>query len=311
MEITTFEGTGKIYCITCEETGKKYIGQTTMSINTRLKAHIRKADLGTKGELYEDIRLYGCSSFSAHVILNGDLTYLNDLERMFIKRMKTYEPFGYNQLRGGGARGESCEDRYKPEIKKKSEQITCTKEEFEEKLENGTIVQKVELVPIKSPYGNHCRVLVTTDDSENRYRFMFNCSSKTSEKQAFDRARDFALGISNTLVIDPYFRTGTKVSARISRLLERFKHTVIYKVHLAKQKAKRKGEEFYIVRMLVETEEIDNWKDKKTICFGGSTKSLENAYAEALSFLEMLPKPLDREIVVTKSKEIQELERNC
>ena len=54
---------GKIYCITNTITGKKYIGQTRRSIESRWKQHI-KDSTKVDNYLYSAMRKYGIASFT-------------------------------------------------------------------------------------------------------------------------------------------------------------------------------------------------------------------------------------------------------
>jgi len=89
-----------IYKITHVESGKAYIGQTTVSVRKRWLEHCRKASRCIL--LASAIQKYGRDSFTLEVIHEAkSLDELNRLEFEFIKAFNTLYPNGYNLREGG------------------------------------------------------------------------------------------------------------------------------------------------------------------------------------------------------------------
>lgn len=97
---------GYIYMIVNDVNNKKYIGQTTRSIQERWSAH--KQDSKVKDtHLYRAIQKYGVEHFSIHQIEECPDEELDELERFYIAYYHTFED-GYNSTLGGqgyGTRG--------------------------------------------------------------------------------------------------------------------------------------------------------------------------------------------------------------
>lgn len=102
---------GYIYCITNKMNNKKYIGQTTRTVNKRWKQHITTA----KGEnrkypIHFAISKYGVDMFVIDTLESFSSgtekelkTLLNNSEKYYIKIYKTTDNlFGYNLSIGGG-----------------------------------------------------------------------------------------------------------------------------------------------------------------------------------------------------------------
>lgn len=95
---------GIIYKIENMENGKVYIGQTKQSLDARIKGHIFKANNEEvlPNSLHYDIRNLGIEQFSVEIIAKCSNNKLDDMERYYIDKYKSYET-GYNKNRGGGA----------------------------------------------------------------------------------------------------------------------------------------------------------------------------------------------------------------
>lgn len=94
-----------VYLVTNTVTGKQYVGATTLKLKYRWKLHCSAAERKPKGLLHQDIRTYGTSKFIVGVLsvaLNDQA--LDDLERFWIRELRTQSPNGYN-LTGGGKAG--------------------------------------------------------------------------------------------------------------------------------------------------------------------------------------------------------------
>lgn len=96
---------GYIYVVTNTKNGKKYVGQTMRPIEERWEQHVLFAKLkseSNKNSLATAIIEFGRDAFSIEQIATS-MTYaeLNELERHWIKQLKTFAPNGYNLNRGG------------------------------------------------------------------------------------------------------------------------------------------------------------------------------------------------------------------
>ena len=90
---------GFIYCLT-SPSGKRYIGQTTRSVEKRLKEHARCQ--GCCIALENAINKYGFSQFNIEILMEVNNELLNHYEIILINNLDTMEPNGYN-IRAGGA----------------------------------------------------------------------------------------------------------------------------------------------------------------------------------------------------------------
>lgn len=91
-----------IYKITCNETGKCYIGQS-IDIANRWTQHICAAKYESdNNKFYNALRKYGYENFTYEVIeeCSNDQEVLDDRERYWIEYYHSYEN-GYNSTRGG------------------------------------------------------------------------------------------------------------------------------------------------------------------------------------------------------------------
>lgn len=95
-----------VYMLWCEATEKLYIGQSTGSLNDRVKHHRRNAASGKVGRLYDEIRELGWEAFEVFVLERCDsVAMLNDYERLWITYTNaTDTQLGYNTRSGGDNR---------------------------------------------------------------------------------------------------------------------------------------------------------------------------------------------------------------
>lgn len=88
----------KIYCITNKINGKKYVGQTIQPVTVRYKEHYRNK----KSLVGRSLRKYGLDNFTLEVIDESDnMADLNEKEKLWIKKLDTVHPKGYNLCEGG------------------------------------------------------------------------------------------------------------------------------------------------------------------------------------------------------------------
>lgn len=134
--------------------GKKYIGQTTQSLNARAK---RGEGYIESPKVYNAIKKYGWDNIQKEIIECSSYEEMNLLEEKLIKEFKTQEKdFGYNIANGGNTTPltnehkqhisislkeyyqspEGVESRKKMSVRQK-EMIESRKEEFDEYLKKG------------------------------------------------------------------------------------------------------------------------------------------------------------------------------
>jgi group I intron endonuclease len=99
---------GIIYKITCEVTGKSYIGKTIQPLKKRICQH-RIYNKNACRALSNAIQCYNWENFNVSVLWEGDSNILGEMERKFISDYGTLEPYGYN-IREGGGRSERVSD---------------------------------------------------------------------------------------------------------------------------------------------------------------------------------------------------------
>ena len=117
---------GEIYCIICNTTNKRYIGQAFSYIGQRLhgangrwKKHVAEARSTNNNRcsaLNNAIRKYGEHNFSVKTIHICEKKQLDYWETKYIRKFNTICPNGYN-IRSGGARG-SLHESSKEKLRK-------------------------------------------------------------------------------------------------------------------------------------------------------------------------------------------------
>jgi hypothetical protein len=83
---------GKIYQITCDHCGEKYIGSTKQSLNIRLSKHKSRAkkDESKNGDIHSHMRAVGPNHFKIELIanVNGGRKELLEQEEKYIQKLK-------------------------------------------------------------------------------------------------------------------------------------------------------------------------------------------------------------------------------
>ena len=93
---------GSVYCIRNKLSGRRYIGITIKSVETRVNSHLVAARTGAPGPLYADIRKYGLENFSVKTLLVQPAQQLGESEKAYIKKFRTQDAaYGYNVHPGG------------------------------------------------------------------------------------------------------------------------------------------------------------------------------------------------------------------
>lgn len=108
-----------IYCIENTINNKKYFGQS-VNIHKRLQKHkcLLKSNQHNNEHLQNAYNTYGEESFKFYIIEECDFESLDDLERYYISRYKTYDrEYGYN-IELGGKRNNPMSDETKEKLRK-------------------------------------------------------------------------------------------------------------------------------------------------------------------------------------------------
>lgn len=99
----------KIYCITNSVNGKQYVGQTVQEISNRWRQHVQCG--GRCRALESAIKKYGSEAFSiAELCAASSQDELDQLEQLWIEKLVTIAPRGYNLSGGGGGIGKMHDD---------------------------------------------------------------------------------------------------------------------------------------------------------------------------------------------------------
>lgn len=90
-----------VYSITNTITGEMYIGQTTQSLESRMRNHVSACNSGRTTKLYVAMRKYGVDKFKSEVIAYAESKdVLDELEAYYIQKYDTVR-HGYNMGLGG------------------------------------------------------------------------------------------------------------------------------------------------------------------------------------------------------------------
>ena len=94
---------GLIYKVTNKINGKVYIGQTTLSLSTRRKEHLKNVKYGSKFHFHNAIRKFGSINFIWEIIdIAKNRIELNKKECLYIKEYNSFnKKYGYNMTFGG------------------------------------------------------------------------------------------------------------------------------------------------------------------------------------------------------------------
>lgn len=95
------EPIAQLYCLTFPN-GKRYIGLTTQSLETRWRGHLGAAKYGKPAPLPTALRKYDPSSVTRLTLAIGSLSYIQELEIRAIQHFQTRDrASGYNISLGG------------------------------------------------------------------------------------------------------------------------------------------------------------------------------------------------------------------
>jgi group I intron endonuclease len=114
-------GKGIIYLITNLINGKRYVGQSILTMAKRWSLHKSDAKRGSFSAISQAIRMHGAKNFSLELLVEADREQLNDLERKFILDLNTraHDGRGYNLTPGG----DNCQGCFSEETLRKISSI--------------------------------------------------------------------------------------------------------------------------------------------------------------------------------------------
>lgn len=96
--------TASVYSVTHLETGKIYVGVTTIGIEKRWQQHLNLASKAPNRIFYQYINSYGASAFTLELLESGILVQqCADREKYWIKKLSALAPNGLNSCFGGQA----------------------------------------------------------------------------------------------------------------------------------------------------------------------------------------------------------------
>src|ERR1035437_352513 len=100
-----------VYLITNLINGKRYVGQTTETLERRWKQHQKSSRCRA---LYSAIQKHGVVNFSIQVLVDfHKIELLNELQAEYIQKYHTLAPNGYNLTEGGRVPRHNAETRAK------------------------------------------------------------------------------------------------------------------------------------------------------------------------------------------------------
>lgn len=105
-----------VYLITNNINGKKYVGQTSCDIKTRLAQHIAEVKRGSSQLIHKAIRKYGANHFDIRELQQcSSYEEMDEVEGYYIKKLNTFMPNGYNMTPGGksGRTGYTHTEKFK------------------------------------------------------------------------------------------------------------------------------------------------------------------------------------------------------
>lgn len=260
---------GFIYKVTCNPTGKSYVGQVkefkykngkpyNYGVEGRWSDHVSSSKKSVS--VFADaIRTYGRNSFTHTILTKSPLEELDALEAKYIEQENTITPNGYNTMRHSKVKNRpetNIETYFKPK----------------------TI--KAILRPIRrSGIWKLVYVILIMENDENR-RIVFGQNSNDTYSIAKEAAIKFIESLNCPFEEDN--SNSEELEERYAKKLEQFKNKEITRIRITKIDKN--------VALYISTKETKNYKEQTRICFSSKDKSFEEVYKVALQFIEYLTK---------------------
>ena len=173
---------GYIYMISCLVNNKAYIGQTSVSIDKRVRGHILSLGKNNSTHLQKAFVKYGVHNFIVEELdcvecdSFGDL-HKDILEKFYISYYKTFEN-GYNMTEGGeGVKG------YKYPEEKRIERALITKKFLDNHPEHLKLLKRNVLEYFSNPV-NRARKSLQTKKQWEKQRFILEKGLKAAQTKA-------------------------------------------------------------------------------------------------------------------------------
>lgn len=251
---------GSIYKIKCKPTGKLYVGQTcdfkfrnNIAYNYgpigRWSDHVSSSKR-TDTPLAQAIREYGEDAFELEVLEQDLLEKLDELEAKWISELDCIWPNGLNI---------ATHSRNKHHLS------TTLQEHYKD------ISLKGIIRPIKRDGVYRLVYLVLTLKDGTSVRLCFGQNSTSDFKSALEEARAFATGIGCPI---------EELSSKYDNKIKHVEDKEITKVRITTASK--------LIAVYITTSDMKSYKEQIRICFGGKTISQEDAYSEAMQFIELL-----------------------
>lgn len=254
---------GSIYKITCTPTGLSYIGQTcdkkykkdkpyNYGPSGRWCDHVSSARKSTT-PLAQAIREHGRDNFIIETIEHTDnLDVLDELEAKWIAHYNTIVPNGMNVAKHG---------------RNKHHNTTTLAEHYKQRTIRGVIR------PIRSN-GKYAIVYLMLELNDGTtQRLCFGQNKEHSFETAMRNAKEFITSIGC-----PW--TEESSETKHSTVSNRLKDKVITNVRVTTASN--------LIAVYITTADMASYKDQIRVCFGGKTISHEEAYLNALTFIDEL-----------------------
>jgi hypothetical protein len=260
---------GFIYKITCNSTGKVYIGQTreykhkngkayTYGIQGRWNDHISTAKTSITA-FAEAIRHYGREGFQLQELEKAPLDELDALEAKWIEHFNSTAPNGFNTTRHSQNKHRESSNLY----------------EFFRYKVSSCCLRKIRR------NGVHTLVYAILElcDGTTR-RIVFGNNKGSTFETAWTSAIEFAEQLGCPYLEDT--SSSDDPLERYASKLEEYANKDIRKIRITSASS--------LIAVYIITSDMSSWKDQHRICFGGKTIPKDTAYDLATLFVDQLPK---------------------
>ena len=221
-----------IYLATNKTNGKKYVGYTTLTLEERVKTHVRKSKSKTHYfYLFKNaLRKYGPESFSWEVLeYCASVEECWDKEKYYIEKINTISPLGYNLTYGGNG-GIQCDEtklKISTSLKKyysenKHPLLNQTKLERQERVRKAWITKKEKGFKTSKGYTQSAESCKKMSESKNKKNALSWINVKTQEEKMLsctEMSRYTGLSISTFNHIKMGRATCTKTGWQLKRLV--------------------------------------------------------------------------------------------
>jgi len=265
---------------------KVYIGQTT-DVKYRNGKPYNYGPMGRWSDhvsiaknkdtpLAQAIKEHGRENFTVEILEVDLLERLDELEAKWIRELNSAVPHGLNVYK---------HSRNKHRLE------TTVQEHFKE------IAVTASLRPIKRNGAYRLVYLnIQLNNGEER-RLCFGQDSKMTFEEALTQARSFAKDLDCPVIEENF--TADDSSVKYSRKLQQFDGKQLVQVRITSASS--------LVAVYITTADMTSYKDQKRICFGGKNITVDDAYAEAKKFVELLDIGDDCEVEDSISKSRQQV----